>query len=123
MSNYDKMLDFGGTIYYLDIERFNKLISLKHPKGDEIIESVTKELKNENDEILTTETITTKRERDIYIHQTTYELFREMIDIILNDNEEIDEGLGLDRALDKMTIPYKIAFNTLIKNGILVEVQ
>jgi hypothetical protein len=52
-----------------------------------------------------------------------YELLREMIDIVLNETDEMDEELGSERALDKMSISYKIAFNTLIHYQILVEVQ
>lgn len=123
MKNYDSMLDFGGSVYYLNVNKFTELIKMEHPNGNEIVESVTKHIKDENDEILSTEVVTTRRERDMYIQQTLYELFREMIDIVLNETDEMDEELGSDRALDKMSISYKIAFNTLIHYGILVEVE
>ena len=123
MKNYDSMLDFGGSVYYIDVNKFTELIRMDHPNGNEIIESVTKDIKDENGKILTTEVVTTKRERDMYIQQTMYELLREMIDIVLNETDEMDEELGSERALDKMSISYKIAFNTLIHYEILVEVQ
>jgi hypothetical protein len=123
MKNYDSMLDFGGSVYYLNVDKFTELIRMEHPNGNEIIESVTKEIKNEKGETITSEVVTTKRERDMYIQQTLYELFREMIDIVLNETDEMDEELGSDRALDKMSISYKIAFNTLIHYEILVEVS
>lgn len=123
MKNYDSMLDFGGSVYYLDVNKFTELIRMDHPNGNEIVESVIKEMKDEKGKTITSEVVTTKRERDMYIQQTMYELLREMIDIVLNETDEMDEELGSERALDKMSISYKIAFNTLIHYGILVEVE
>jgi hypothetical protein len=123
MKNYDSMLDFGGSVYYLNVNKFTELIRMEHPNGDDITESVTKEIKDEKGNTITSEVVTTKRERDMYIQQTMYELFREMIDIILNDSDDMDEGLGSNRALEKTSISYKIAFNTLIHYGILIEVE
>lgn len=123
MKNYDSMLDFGGSVYYLNVNKFTELIKMDHPNGNEIIESVTKEIKDDKGKTITSEIITTKKERDMYIQQTMYELFREMIDIVLNESDDMDEELGSNRALDKTTISYKIAFNTLIHYGILVEVE
>lgn len=123
MNNYDNMLDFGGTTYYFDVDKFTSIIRMDHPNGNEIIESVTKEIKDNEGNTITSEIITTKKERELYIQQTMYELLREMIDIVLNDGDDMDAELGSERALDKMTISYKIAFNTLIHYGILVVVE
>jgi hypothetical protein len=122
MKNFDSMLDFGGSVYFLDVNKFTDLIKMDHPNGDVIIESVTKEIKDEKGKTITSEVVTTKRERDMYIQQTMYELFREMIDIVLSETNEMDEELGSERALNKSDISYKIAFNTLIHYNILVEV-
>jgi ribosomal protein L16 Arg81 hydroxylase len=122
MKKYDSMLDFGGSVYYFNVDKFTEIIKMDHPNGNEIVESVVKEIKDEKGKTITSEVVTTKRERDMYIQQTMYELLREMIDIVLNETDEMDEELGSERALDKMSISYKIAFNTLIHYGILVEV-
>lgn len=122
MKKYDSMLDFGGSVYYFNVDKFTEIIKMDHPNGEEIVESVVKEIKDEKGKTITSEVVTTKRERDMYIQQTMYELLREMIDIVLNETDEMDEELGSERALDKMSISYKIAFNTLIHYGILVEV-
>jgi hypothetical protein len=44
MKNFDSMLDFGGSVYFLDVNKFTDLIKMDHPNGDVIIESVTKEI-------------------------------------------------------------------------------
>jgi hypothetical protein len=123
MKNYDTMLDFGGSVYYLNVNKFTDLIKMDHPNGNDIIETTTKEIKDAQGITITSEVVTVKRERDMYIQQTMYELLREMIDIVLNETDEMDEELGSQRALDKMSISYKIAFNTLIHYKILVVVE
>ena len=123
MKNYDTMLDFGGSVYYLNVDKFTELIKMDHPNGNEIIETTTKEIKDAEGVTITSEVLTVKRERDMYIQQTMYELLREMIDIVLNETDEMDEELGSERALDKMSISYKMAFNTLIHYKILVVVE
>ena len=123
MKNYDTMLDFGGSVYYLNVNRFTELIKMDHPNGNDIIETTIKEIKDAQGKTITSEVVTVKRERDMYIQQTMYELLREMIDIVLNETDELDEELGSERALDKMSISYKMAFNTLIYYKILVVVE
>lgn len=49
-----------------------------------------------------------------------YEIIKMCLDRILNDIEDVDEELGAFGQTDT-SISFKIAFNTLIKNQILVE--
>jgi hypothetical protein len=41
-----------------------------------------------------------------------------LIDVILTEREDLDEGLGAHAGKD-LSIPFKIAFNTLLINNIL----
>jgi len=52
------------------------------------------------------------------ISVTRYEMFKVLIDVVLTEREEIDENLGIHGAKN-LTIPFKIAFNTLLINNIL----
>ena len=52
------------------------------------------------------------------ISLTRFELFKNLVDVILTEREELDEGLGMHGAKD-LTIPFKIAFNTLLINNII----
>lgn len=49
-----------------------------------------------------------------------YEIIKMCLDRILNDIEDVDEELGAFGQTDT-SISFKIAFNTLIKNQILLE--
>ena len=49
-----------------------------------------------------------------------YEIIKMCLERILNDVEDVDEELGAFGQTDT-SISFKIAFNTLIKNQILIE--
>lgn len=48
-----------------------------------------------------------------------YDAVKQCIDTILTENVVDDNGLGLLNS--ELSLPFKIAFNTLIKYGILVK--
>jgi hypothetical protein len=49
-----------------------------------------------------------------------YEIIKMCLDRILGEIDEVDEELGVF-AKNNTTVSFKIAFNTLIKNEILIE--
>jgi hypothetical protein len=42
------------------------------------------------------------------------------LDRVLNEYDEVDEEMGLFGS-NNLNVSFKLAFNTLIKNGILIE--
>jgi hypothetical protein len=47
-----------------------------------------------------------------------FELIKTMIDVLMTESEEIDENLGV-KGSNNLTMPFKLAFNTLLVHGIL----
>jgi hypothetical protein len=93
------MLKFLGENYYLDIDEIEKRVSFE---GSSI----------------TNENSTGGTEQQISV--TRYEIIKSMIDVILTEREDIDEGLGAHAGKD-LSIPFKIAFNTLLINRIIIN--
>jgi hypothetical protein len=91
------MLKFLGENYYLDISELEKQVSFENSSLPPITESGNTEQQ---------------------ISVTRYEMFKVLIDVVLTEREEIDENLGIHGAKN-LTIPFKIAFNTLLINNIL----
>ena len=56
----------------------------------------------------------------IRIDVTKYEMYREMIGTLLMYNEQIDNKMGMI-GLNSTTVPFKLAYNTLLMKGILKE--
>ena len=48
---------------------------------------------------------------------------RTMIEVVLDvtDSDEIDDTMGAERGLEKASLSFKIAFNTLYEYGIIKE--
>lgn len=124
MTNSVDYLEFGGISYSLDFEAFDKLLSVEN--GTEKEQLSETETTTEYD--LTMQPIGTvvsvrQFQRGKEIDMTKYEMVRFMLEIVLGYNEELDDSLGVQRALDGLPISFKIAFNTLIRYGILKEIK
>jgi hypothetical protein len=90
------MVEIFGKYYYIDLEA----ITAKCRTGNTI--------KND-DGTETTE-----------INIFKYEILKMCIERILNEFDENDEGIGVF-GQKETTISFRLAFNTLIKNNILIE--
>jgi hypothetical protein len=91
------MLKFLGENYYLDIDEIEKRVSFEGTQNKEENFSGTPEQQ---------------------ISVTKYEILKGMVDVILTEREDIDEGLGAHAGKD-LSIPFKFAFNTLLINRII----
>lgn len=94
------MLKFLGENYYLDIDEFERQVSLE--------KSAIQKPVGESE----------SGDTEQQISLTRFETFKSLIEVILTEREELDEGLGL-RAANDLTIPFKFAFNTLLINKII----
>jgi hypothetical protein len=90
------MVEIFGKSYYIDLDG----ITEKCRTGSQI---------NEEDGSEVTE-----------VNIFKYEVIKMCLDRVLSEYEEVDEGLG-PFAQNNTTTSFKIAFNTLIKNQILIE--
>jgi hypothetical protein len=91
------MLKFLGENYYLDISELEKQVSYENSALPFYTESGSTEQQ---------------------ISVTRYDTFKSLIEVVLTEREEIDDSLGIHGAKN-LTIPFKIAFNTLLINSII----
>lgn len=110
------LLTFGGQQYFIDFLNIDTVLSSGSAglKGGLITETKTTTFKDfEGKETTTVE------ENEVYkskeVDGFRYETIREMISIILENNDE-DDGIT---NLNSKSISFKLAFNTLIEYGIL----
>jgi len=105
------LLEIGGKELYLDIDRLSEIVRIEQEplpltvnegQGDVEIEEPLPDTGG------------------LHIDVTKYEMYREMIGALMMYNEEVDNKMG-KVALNSTTIPFKIAFNTLLMKGILKE--
>jgi hypothetical protein len=88
------MLKVLGENYYLDLDKIDDYVQIKDKK------------------------ITSGDTEGTAISIIKYETVKLMMEIILDEPEEIDETLGIKGA-NNLSIPFKIAFNTLLYKKLL----
>lgn len=116
------MIEFCGTLYYIDIDALDTTISQYIGKpSDKIVETVTRTVLSDKGKIISTETIETIKDRGKEIDGAKYDILRMCIEVLVDYDEETDDSLGVDRAFSKTPLSYKLAFNTLYNCGILKE--
>ena len=117
------MIEYGGVIYYIDVEAFEKIVSSTNKPTEKVKTQDKKTVTNENGQVIGTELLESTRERGKEIDPSKYDVLRMMIEVLIDDdsNDDEDTTLGADRALGKKSLSYKIAFNTLYHYGILKE--
>ena len=92
----DFQLKIGGEYVYLDVENFLSHIKIaEKPKSDK-----------------------KHKESDVAINVPKFEFFKLMLDVALGYAEEVDDKLG-HLGLNKTTLPFRLALNTLIEYNIL----
>jgi len=92
--DFDIMIEVLGENYYIDIERVQEIISIEDK---------------------------TSGDSEQNISLVKFELVKTMIDVIMSENEEVDSNLGAV-SLKDISIPFKIAFNTLLYHKILKRI-
>jgi hypothetical protein len=117
------MIEFGGNIYYIDVEALENTIKLEHNVNKEDVVEIKEVTYTDVKTGVQTHKVTKKiSERSREIDATKYDILRLMIEILMDSSEDTeDDSLGAERALDKTSLGYKIAFNTLLNYGILKE--
>ncbi len=117
------MIDFGGVQYYIDLNKISSIVlseSKKKPvENISVIDTTT--TTDVSGEMTTTTTKQTVSNVAKEIESMKYDVIKTMIEVLVDNDDELDDSLGTDRALASTTLGYKLAFNTLYQCGILKE--
>jgi hypothetical protein len=114
------MIEFGGTIYYIDLGALDK--ALAPVKPNDIVKTNEKKIIKDGDGNITSiEEYASSALRGKEIDAAKFEVIRTMIEVILDYEDESDASLGSERALETTPLSYKLAFNTLYNYGIIKE--
>lgn len=88
------MIKIFNEYYYLDLERLETYLSIPPKDGEENSDNQFSAIK--------------------------YEMSKLMVEVIMSEHKELDETLGINNQSD-LSIPFKLAFNTLLKHNILTK--
>lgn len=116
------MIKFGNTIYFIDFESIEKLISGKEDfKARDVIETERVITLDDKGEEIGTQVHERKYRKEQVFDAAKYDILVMMIETVMGASEEIDETLGTANVLSKQPLGFKLAFNTLINYNILRE--
>jgi hypothetical protein len=101
------LLEICGQELYFDIERLSDICKIEDIDVDD-------------DQIEEDEITPLVSNMGMQIDVTKYEMYREMIGALLMYNDQIDDKMGMI-GLNSTTVPFKLAYNTLLMKGILKE--
>jgi hypothetical protein len=82
------MIQVLGEDYYLDLEKIDEFINLPDQEASGHTDTQ-------------------------HISILKYEMVKMLTEVVLTEQEEVDEKLGI-RGSEKLTIPYRIAWNTML---------
>lgn len=99
------MFKIFGENYYIDIDAIDDYVQFT----DEVV-----------DEIEVDGEVTTETKEEKQIHLVKYELIKNLLETILTKSNEVDEDLGMKS--NEVTIPFKIAFNSLMIKKIINKI-
>jgi hypothetical protein len=94
------MFKIFNETYYVDIDKIDEYV--------QFTEETVEETDTENEEV-------TKEEKQI--HLVRYELVKNFLETVLTESNEVDEDLGM--KTNEVSIPFKIAFNSLLVKKII----
>ena len=90
------MLKILNEYYYLDLDKMEEMVNLPDKNKSEGGESETMEQ---------------------HISVVKYDILKVMIEVLMTESEEVDEKLGPKSS--ELSIPFKLAFNTLLNKKII----
>ena len=94
------MFKIFNETYYVDIDKIDEYV--------QFTEETVEETDTENEEVA-------KEEKQI--HLVRYELVKNFLETVLTESIEVDEDLGM--KTNEVSIPFKIAFNSLLVKKII----
>lgn len=126
-------LEFGGNAFYINLDAILETIRIENQTQPEILvkQSPQVEIKEtkssrkkkiiESEPIVEQVETTLDENIGIQVDISKWEILRLMIDAIMHTNTDVDDKLGMAGLNNNTPIPFKIAFNTLLKYNILQE--
>lgn len=93
------MLNVLGENYYIDLDEVEKYLDMSDQPDDELnVVSGTTEMK---------------------INVIKFELVKLLLDTILSEMEPLEDKLGLNSNKNNTSVPFKLAFNTLLNKKLI----
>ncbi len=116
------MIELFGEVYYIDLEELDEMLLLDKDAGNKITTKDVVEVANALGDLESTTTTTREHIKHKEIDGIRFEIIRNFISDIGDENYEADPKMG-EASLEKTSIRFKLAFNTLLAYNILKKLD
>ena len=101
------LLEICGKVLFFDIDKLQDICKIE-------------DIEEDDEDPKDVEKLPLMENMGMQIDVTKYEMYREMMGTLLMYQEQIDNKMGMV-GLNSTTVPFKLAYNTLLMKGILKE--
>lgn len=116
------MIAYGDTYYYIDFKAIDKAITSDETLSAQKLTDVeTTQHLDITGNVVSTTVVSRTYNKGKEIDGSRYAIINMLLETIIDHIAEEDTGLGSERALTDTPISFKIAFNSLLKEGIIKE--
>ena len=118
----DNLFKVANEEFYLDLDKISELIRIE-PSIDEILiyqqseettieekEEIKGKIVHDNGDLIPNQSM---------MDVAKWEVIRALLESVLNENGIIDESMGIQKLEKQLSIPFRLSFNTLLKNKII----
>lgn len=116
-----EMFKIAGEEYYFDLEKISDFIRMDEEKSIDDLLDVTEvpDSDDVHDDIPTD--FEYQMSQGHMVDVTKWEMTKALVETVLNDASIVDEKMGITKLGEQMTIPFRLSFNTLLKNKLIRE--
>jgi hypothetical protein len=117
------MFDIGGNLYTIDLDALsNVLVIDKDAENKTYIQTEVKEFFDDKQNLTAKDVTTFEKAMVKEIDGPKYDTIRLLFEVIFSFDDDVDESLGM-LSLNKASLSFKLAFNTLLEYGIIKEIE
>ena len=110
-----ELFDIAGQEYYFDLNNITEFVKINENEPKDLEDLLSKKnIDNEDNEIKNEDPL-----QGPLIDMTKWDLTKAMIETILSENGIIDEAMGVTKMSQQLSIPFRLSFNTLMKNKLI----
>jgi hypothetical protein len=107
----EELFNIANEEFYIDIDRISDYIKI----DNNVDFLLSKKEESEIDDESTEGIIQDHQMIDV----AKWEVIKALIESILNENSVLDESMGIKKLEGQLSIPFRLSFNTLLKNKII----
>lgn len=110
-----ELFEIANRKFYFDLDKLSDYIKLK--EETDTVEDLLQEFTGDEEEKIKDPEYIEGQMIDI----SKWEITKAMIETVLSENSIVDEQMGVTKLGDQLSIPFRLAFNTLLHNNLIRE--